>query len=204
MEAGGYTRQAWWTENGWRWKGNRAQPNYWANQTYNVPTQPVVGVSWFEAAAYCRWLTATGHAAGWLPLREEIRLPTSLEWERAARHTDQRRYPWGETEVTEEYANFGKTHNRVTPVGCFPAGQAVCGGLDLSGNVLEWTSTPYQQPGQAEVEKDFTPGAGVTLRGGAWHLDEVAQACGSRFRGNPDSWNLGRGFRVLQSLRSSE
>jgi formylglycine-generating enzyme required for sulfatase activity len=77
---------------------NVTLPRYWDDIRFNNPAQPVVGVSWYEAAAYCRWLTAQGHTQGWLPAEQEIRLPTSLEWERAARHTDQRPYPWG-TEI---------------------------------------------------------------------------------------------------------
>jgi formylglycine-generating enzyme required for sulfatase activity len=206
IDAEGYQQPEWWTPNGWteREQRNWTQPRWWEDERYNAPTQPVVAVSWYEAAAYCRWLTATGHAQGWLPPAEEIRLPTSLEWERAARHTDQRPYPWGEAEVTDEHANFGKTHNRGTPVGCFPAGAAVGGALDLVGNVWEWTTTPYQQPGQAEVEKDFTSGAGVTMRGGSWFNDRTAQKCGSRSWGVAFGRDYNRGFRIIRSLRSSE
>jgi formylglycine-generating enzyme required for sulfatase activity len=70
--------------------------------------------------------------------------------------------------------------------------------------VWEWTTTPYQQPGQAEVEKDFTPSAWVTLRGGSWHSDKSAQACGARIRFNAyREYDFG-GFRIIRSLRSSE
>jgi formylglycine-generating enzyme required for sulfatase activity len=111
IDAGGYTQQEWWTEQGSKFllpgghqydrvsnEENVTLPRYWDDIRFNNPAQPVVGVSWYEAAAYCRWLTAQGHTQGWLPAEQEIRLPTSLEWERAARHTDQRPYPWG-TEI---------------------------------------------------------------------------------------------------------
>ena len=125
IDNGGYEEQRWWTENGWQWKRNRTEPNYWTSERYNQPTQPVVRVSWYEAAAYSAWLTAQGYAAGWLPSNSEIRLPTSLEWERAARHSDRRRYPWGDAEPDAERANYREAAiGAPVPVGCFPAGAA--------------------------------------------------------------------------------
>jgi formylglycine-generating enzyme required for sulfatase activity len=164
----------------------------------------VVGVSWYEAAAYCRWLTAQGHAQDWLPKDQEIRLPTSLEWERAARHTDQRPYPWGSKEPTPERANYDATGiGRPSPVGCFPAGAAVCGAQDMAGSVLERLATPYGKSEQEAPEKDFTPGGLVLLTSSAWTRDEEELLCGSRNRINPVYGGSYRGFRVLQSLRSS-
>jgi formylglycine-generating enzyme required for sulfatase activity len=206
IAAGGYTQPEWWTENGWQQREQRnwAEPRYWDNSDLNNPAQPVVGVSWYEAAAYCRWLTAQGHAQGWLPKDQEIRLPTSLEWERAARHTDQRPYPWGWEEPTPERANYGKTGlGRHSPVGCFAAGAATCGAQDMAGNVLEWLATPFGQSAQEEPEKDFTPQDGVLVTWSAWKLGGRELLCGSRVRFNPDFWNDNRGFRVLRSLRSS-
>jgi formylglycine-generating enzyme required for sulfatase activity len=220
INAGGYEQQEWWTEQGWMYlspSGERAyydheyqgraitQPRLWEDEQFNAPTQPVVGVSWFEAAAYCHWLTAAGHAAGWLPLAEEIRLPTSLEWERAARHTDQRPYPWGEAEPTPEHANYDETAiGQPSPVGCFPTGGAVCGALDLSGNVLEWLATPSGRAAQMGAEKDFTASDGVLMSWSYYGDPKGELVCGSRLRSNAyirdDNW----GFRIIRSLRSSE
>jgi len=66
----------------------RHEPFYWHDMKWNNPLSPVVGVSWFEAEAYCNWLTKESG--------KPIRLPTEGEWERAARHTDGRAYPWGQ------------------------------------------------------------------------------------------------------------
>jgi formylglycine-generating enzyme required for sulfatase activity len=204
IDAGGYTQQEWWTEHGWNWKSSRTEPYYWDDIRYNNPAQPVVGVTWYEAAAYCRWLTQQGHAQGWLPKDQEIRLPTSLEWERAARHTDQRPYPWDTKEPTPERANYKETEiGRPSPVGCFPAGAAVCGAQDMAGNVLEWLATPYGKSEQEEPEKDFTTPQDVFLsRSAFWHGKEEL-LCGSRAGDFPYDGNDGLGFRVLQSLRSS-
>jgi formylglycine-generating enzyme required for sulfatase activity len=207
INAGGYDQQEWWTPNGWAYQQeqNWTQPRYWERTDRNAPTQPVVGVAWFEAAAYCIWLTATGHAQGWLPPAEEIRLPTSLEWERAARHTDQRPYPWGEAEPTPEHANYDETAiGQPSPVGCFPAGAAMCGMLDAVGNVNDWTMTPYEQPAQPTPQKDFTPRAGVVLRWSNWARGGAHMFCGSRnWVGANDRINVW-GFRIIRSLRSSE
>ncbi len=181
IEAGGYQQQQWWTENGWQDKGSRTQPSYWDNAERNQPTQPVVGVSWYEAVAYCAWLTAQGQTAGWLANGDAIRLPTSLEWERAARGIDQRRYPWGNEPPDAERANYNDTGiGRPTPVGCFPAGAATCGALDLAGNVWEWTSTPYQEPELVEARKDFTQNTYVLLSYSYYNAELANLCCGAR------------------------
>jgi formylglycine-generating enzyme required for sulfatase activity len=162
-----------------------------------------VGVSWYEAAAYCRWLTAQGRAQGWLREEQEIRLPTSLEWERAARHTDQRPYPWGENEPTPERANYKETNiGRPSPVGCFPAGAAVCGAQDMAGNVMEWLATPNEQRQQVKPEEDFTTSARVLLTWSAWSPGKYELLCDSRFWDLPYVWGFNEGFRVILSLRS--
>jgi formylglycine-generating enzyme required for sulfatase activity len=219
IDTGGYTQQEWWTEQGWiyispegerRWDPKElegkaiTQPRLWDDSRFNNPAQPVVGVSWYEAAAYCRWLTAQGHTQGWLPKDQEIRLPTSLEWERAARHTDQRPYPWGTEESTPERANYRETEiGRPSPVGCFAAGAAVCGVQDMAGNVLEWLATPMDKPQQEAPEKDFTPLDGVLVTWSAWGLGGGELLCGSRGGLFPNFRYDDLGFRVLQSLRSS-
>ncbi len=72
----------------WYPSGRQAQPAYWNDDVYNNPAQPVVGISWYEARAYCAWLSVqTG-----LP----VRLPTKAEWEAAARGAEGRRYAYGD------------------------------------------------------------------------------------------------------------
>lgn len=202
---------AWWTDEGRKYifgkdKPRFTEPRLWNDQRFNSPDQPVVGVSWYEAAAYCRWLTAEGHRRGWLPDDQEIRLPTSLEWERAARHTDQRPYPWGSTDPTPEHANYAASKiGAPSPVGSFPAGRAVCGAEDLVGNVFEWLATHNNDDGRVNAftpRKDFTPNDGVLLSY-TYYGDRLDQmCCGARNWNNPNNRDLGRSFRVVQSLRA--
>jgi formylglycine-generating enzyme required for sulfatase activity len=206
IAAGGYTQREWWTKNGWQQQQEEqwSEPRYWNNTSYNNPAQPVVGVSWYEAAAYCRWLTQQGHTQGWLRHDQEIRLPTSMEWERAARHTDQRPYPWGHEEPTPERANYKETNiERPSPVGCFPAGAAKCGAQDMAGNVLEWLATPNEQRQQVAPEKDFTTSSPVLVGWSYYGSPKEELLCGSRDGYFPLVRIFFLGFRVLQSLRSS-
>jgi formylglycine-generating enzyme required for sulfatase activity len=202
VAAGGYAERRWWTEEGWTYCQSQGwiAPRFWDDSRYNQPTQPVVGVAWYEAAAYCRWLTELGHRQGWLPTGDSIRLPTWLEWERAARHTDQRRYPWGDDAPDVERANYQDTSiGRPSPIGCFPAGMAICGAQDLAGNVLEWMATPYQQPTALAPGKDFTQTDGIVLSWSAFYDEEERLCCGARFWYNPGLRYNYLGFRVILS-----
>jgi formylglycine-generating enzyme required for sulfatase activity len=202
IEAGGYHERRWWTEEGWKYKEERTrtQPYHWENKRFNQPNQPVYGVWWYEAMAYCAWLTDQGHTQGWLPHNEIIRLPTSLEWERAARHTDKRRYPWGNEQITVEHANGEETGiGTASPVGCFPRGAAVCGAQDMLGNIREWTATPYQQDRQMEPQTDFAPGDRVVITRSSFSTELEQMFCGSRgwsFAGD----SVISGVRLLRPL----
>jgi formylglycine-generating enzyme required for sulfatase activity len=139
-------------------------------------THPVVGVSWHDAVAYCAWLCkATGR---------RYRLPSEAEWEKAARGTDGRRYPWGE-EWIEGAANVNR--NGTTPVTAHPAGAAPSGCLDLLGNVQEWTNTP------AGWEERI-------YRGGSYRSSTEEVRCSARAAANEASKVPWRGFRVMMDL----
>jgi formylglycine-generating enzyme required for sulfatase activity len=100
------------------------------NEKFIHPQQPVVGVTWEESSRYCEW-------AG-------LRLPTEAEWEKAARGTDSRIYPWGTAIPNETLLSFNLNSDRPSIVGSFPAGAGPYGTLDLSGNVWEYVSDWYQ------------------------------------------------------------
>ena len=203
--ADGYGEDAecWWTKAGWQWKKSqkRTQPLYWNDAKYGGVNQPVIGVTWYEAAAYCAWLSAqTGY---------ELRLPTEAEWEAAAAYDAQmqrRNYPWGPEEPTPERAIYKEsTLDRPAPVGCCPSGAAACGALDLAGNVWEWTTSSHKgYPAQSgTLEKGFTPDDyDVPLRGGYYNSNSTNVRCGARDGDDLDNGDYGDGFRVVLAPRS--
>lgn len=167
----GYTNPAYWTRAGWAWREEKeiAKPAYWDDRQWNADDHPVVGVSWFEAVAYCRWLSAqTGHA---------FRLPSEAEWEKAARGPEGRIWPWGNTWQAEccnsEDAKIGQT----TPVGTYQSGASYYAALDMAGNVWEWCATRWRKryPYAIEdewVERYLEQDFGRIFRGGAWYASQ--------------------------------
>jgi formylglycine-generating enzyme required for sulfatase activity len=192
----------------------RRQPRFWEDRRYSNPSQPVIGVCWYEARAYCAWLTeqwrmAKGEGRSEAPV---VRLPTEAEWEKAARWDGRRarRYPWGD-EWDETQANT--LEGRVlatTPVGVYSEAAAPCGALDLAGNVWEWTSSRWGP----DVERptfgySYDPGDGReepggtdlrVVRGGSWYNEAKSARCAYRGRNGPVTRNGRLGFRVLLQL----
>lgn len=183
---------------------------------FELPNHPVVGVSWYEAAAFCRWLDELAHTRGWLSEEWQVRLPVEAQWEKAARGgkeipvrsrpvplcgipaeppavrmrpnpLPERAYPWGET-FDPEYANTSEGKiGGTSVVGCFPGGAGPYGNLDLSGNVWDWCSG-------WSVEGKYRG-----LRGGSWFGDRSDARCAYRNGGGPGYWGNYIGFRCVLS-----
>jgi serine/threonine-protein kinase len=147
---------------------------------------PVVYVSWHDAVAYCQWLSErTGLA---------YRLPSEAEWEKAARGTDGRLWPWGDTRPTERLCNCGDNVGDTTPVGRYsPAGDSPYGCADMAGNVFEWTRSIYRPYWGAEVD------AHRVLRGGTFPDPGWSCRCAYRSYIYPNFRYGGIGFRVVLS-----
>ena len=176
----------------------RAVPEGWQG---NKPPSgkekhPVVNVSWHDAVAYCRWLSEmTG---------KSYRLPTEAEWEKAARGTDRRQYPWGDQWDAKRCNTTEGGANSTTPVGQYPRGASPYGALDMAGNVWEWCSSLYQPyPYRADDgREDVTASAYRVLRGGSWSSDRYDARCACRYRGDPDNRYF-IGFRCCACATSS-
>jgi formylglycine-generating enzyme required for sulfatase activity len=182
VQAGGYTKREFWSKSGWDWRTGeydqretetverdwlehrpakrRLAPYFWHNVELGNPILPVVGVSWFEAEAYCRWLTSQIVD---LPTGYTVRLPLDNEWERAARGVDGREYPWGEgfkktaANTWDSDSSSSSGLGGTTAVCTFPQGVTPEGAWDMSGNVWEWVASWYDEDRRYRV-----------VRGGSW------------------------------------
>ncbi|MBM4430204.1 MAG: hypothetical protein FJ026_07655 [Chloroflexi bacterium] len=202
VEANGYENRELWTEAGRKWKGDWTGPERYGGE-FDLPDHPVVGVSWYEAIAYCRWLTQSLHDKGELAKDEVIRLPTEAEWEKAARGEHGREWPWGDDfdpgKANTREGSLGHT----TPVGQYsPAGDSPYGCADMAGNVWEWCSTEwvgnYKDYDQGVQEREELEGdVPRVLRGGSWNYSRNLVRCAYRDWNLPPYRNYGRGFRVV-------
>lgn len=185
-EAGGYgdprkSKPPWWSSKGWqlRKKEKWDRPCYWDDRRFNNLLQPVVGVSWFEAEAYCNWLKEeTGI---------DYRLPAEEEWEKAARGEKGNIYPGKVFDI--KYANTGESElGATTPVMMYPEGEGVYNVLDMCGNVWEWTDSWYGD--ETKV-----------LRGSSWGGDQGNARCALRGRSSPSFRFSAVGFRCSMTSK---
>lgn len=192
IDDGGYQADEWWQGLAER---PEPEPGFW-----NGPNLPLETVSWFEAVAFCRWLEARLRERGRLPADMGLRLPTEEEWEKAARGTDGREYPWG-GEFASDRANLDETVGKDGPhylgqasaVGLYPLGQSPYGLLDMVGNVWEWCMNEDDEPAWLGV----AGAASRVLRGGSWYGLSGNARCAVRVRDRPDLRNNGLGVRVV-------
>ena len=205
VEAGGYERRELWSDEGWNWRQNAHadRPVYWIfnngrwwrrNFDQIVPLEensPVLHVNWYEADAYCRWA--------------KRRLPTEIEWERAAsaepKTNRKRRFPWGDEAPTPARANLDSRNLGTTDVRALPDGDSAFGCRQMMGNVWEWTAsdfTPY--PGfVAGPYKEYSEpwfGNHKVLRGGCWATRSRLITNTYRNFYTPDRRDVWAGFRT--------
>jgi formylglycine-generating enzyme required for sulfatase activity len=162
-----------------------AKPYNWDAKKRTPPADkanhPVVLVSWYDALAFCEW-------AG-------LQLPTEEQWEKAARGTDGRSYPWGNNEPTDKLCNFNSNVGGTTAVGRYsPQGNSPYGCLDMSGNIWEWCLNKYDNPADTAIDQS---NAWRVLRGGSWYSDADAVRAVCRGSALPVGRFDGRGVRVV-------
>ncbi|MGH8574970.1 MAG: formylglycine-generating enzyme family protein, partial [Gammaproteobacteria bacterium] len=187
---------------------SREEPAYWRDEHYTNPAQPVVGVTWYEAVAYTRWLDrklreAEVTMAGGLKLADgyEVRLPTEAQWEKAARMRRGWSYPWGE-HWDQNRANTAEGHVlRPSPVGVYPLGATPEGVHELGGNVCEWTQSLYADyPYRTGAERSSLDAQGHrVVRGGSCLYGYKSARCAYRNGYIPDLFDGPLGFRVALS-----
>ncbi|MCB9176046.1 MAG: SUMF1/EgtB/PvdO family nonheme iron enzyme [Caldilineae bacterium] len=182
-------------------------PRKWSDPSFANPAQPVVGICWYEARAYCAWLGAlTG---------QRFRLPSEAEWAAAARGAEGRRFAWGEA-FDPLRGNLAATRLKApAPVGIFPEGRSPEGVDDLSGSCFEWTGSLY---GREDGRPDFTyPYRGDdgredadapaellrVARGGSWADGEATARAAYRYPVHPALRHTTVGFRLVRDLGDS-
>ncbi len=206
INADGYHNSTYWTQAGWKWREQRIEPDYWGEDKWTSDDNlPIVGVSWYEAYAYTRWLAeVTGH---------DYKLPSETEWEKAARGGLQlpkngkgswrknpntaRIWPWGNKQPDEQLLNFKRIVARSTPVGKFPQGVSPYHVFDMAGNVWEWCRSKWASPYVTQEDDDPETYAPRVVRGGSWNSVENYVRCAVRLKNHPHKTSEQIGFRVI-------
>lgn len=174
---------------------NRRKPLHWDDPSFAHPQQPVVAPSWFDAVAYCEWLSTQ--------TQKNYRLPTEAEWERAARGgAEQKLFPWGD-EPLESLANYSSRW-KTAPERVGLAEQNAYGLFDIGANVHEWCSdwfdADYYRVSPERNPQGPTEGKRKASRGGSWRHQTKVSRCAARSSIPPEFQYADYGFRVVRDV----
>jgi formylglycine-generating enzyme required for sulfatase activity len=173
--------------------GDDPPPNWYTMNQPSHQKRPVVNVDWADAARYCKWA--------------DKRLPTEAEWEKAARGTDGRHYPWGNNAPTSLHANYFKTewnnHWALVPVGKLEDGKSPYGIYDMAGNVWEWVSdwydNDYYKNSPSKNPTGPSSGERKVFRGGSWESGGLSLQSTDRSSTTPAKRLYISGFRCAKT-----
>ncbi len=168
--------------------GKCTSPNRSISRVYSYPNHPITSVNWNQAKAYCDWVGGD--------------LPTEAQWEKAARGPNGNKYPWGNQEPDNNFANYGQNIGGTSEVGFYEKGESYYGAMDMAGNVWEWVNDGY---GSYDINTTNNPKGDNSsvykvLRGGSYeNYSYRSLRSAKRHINYPNYWDNNIGFRCVSS-----